>query len=596
MNEQISFVKLRIISFFFLILFVMVFVFLFRWQIIDAKEYEQMATERIRNVEIPALRGSIYASDGTTLAYSERRFDIFAYINEIEDAERYNKQTRDEYLTKVSAIIGIEKEELSKLLDSGPKWVKIASKLSFDQKQQVVNLKRDNEPELPLEGNFVEYTSSRLYPEKMLASNLVGFTGFNLKGDLVGVSGIESRWEESLKALEGFKREQVDSYGNTIAILDFKPVEEKRGIDIYLTIDLKLQRILEQRLKESVERYRAESGAAVLMDPKTGKIMAISNYPTFDPNEYTKVTNGESFSNRAVVVPYEFGSIGKIFTVAAALDMDKVKQDSIILENGHAGCEFFINKDEEQCKFNPSICRVCTFDKRPQPKMTVAEGLIKSDNIALYHTAEVLGSDNLYDYLKKFKMGDKSNIEFDESAGVLKDKSQWNISDLVTYSYGHGYQGTLVQLTAGVAAVANDGKLMQPYIISKFVEPDGTEKIVKPEAVAQPIKPETAKIVGNILAQVYKNNILERYNRDLLNYSIAMKSGTALIPYKDRAGYSDEINTTYVGYDLSDEKSFVLSVWLNKPKAGTLASQNARVLWYDIFRDVKDYIGVPRTK
>lgn len=589
--------KIRLFSIAFLGVFFLIGTFLFRWQIVDAKKFEDMAKERIRNVEIPALRGSIYAQDGSTLAYSERTFDIYAYIPEIERAEKYGKQTRNEYLDKVSKTLETDRKELEDLINSGPWWIKIASSISKAKKDVLVALKRDDGSDLPLEGNFIEYTSERKYPEKELSSHIIGFYGFNdLKSDWEGGAGIELKWEKSLKSFKGFQLQQVDSFGNTITISDFTPIEEQRGSDIYLTIDLRLQRIVEQNLKTNVERYGAQAGASVLMDPKTGRIMALANYPTYDPNIYNKVKDPEAFSNRAVTVPYEFGSIGKIFTVAGAIEDKLVTPDTVILENGHKGCEFFIDKNERQCQQNPANCQVCTFDKKAQPKMTVGEALVKSDNIGLYHTAQKLEIKGLYKYLDAFKMGYPSGIEMNESQGYLKDESQWNISDLVTYSYGHGYDATLVEVTSSVAAMANDGKMMQPFIVDKVVESDGNIIKTVPRVIAQPISKETANIVNNVLTQVYKNNVFDYWNKDLLNYNIAMKSGTALIPYRDRAGYSDEINATYVGYDISDEKSFILTTWLHKPKSGGLSSQNARTLWLDTFRGIKDYIGVPKNK
>ncbi len=592
-NESVNTSKIRVISICLLVAFFFVSALLFRWQVVDAKRFDEMATERIRNVKIPSLRGSIYAKNGATLAYEERRFDIYVYIPELERAERYNKQTRQEYIEKVASVLDQEQDDLRELLNSGPYWIKIATKLTIDKKNELVSLRRDSDEEQPLEGNFVEYTSERIYPENELACHVVGFLGDNGSGEKEGRMGIEGYWEGSLKALEGYKLEQVDSFENTIPIIDFKPIEEQRGMDINLTIDLKMQSIIETKLKESVERYRAESGAVILMDPKTGAILSLANYPNFDLNNFGDVEDPEAFSNRALTVPYEFGSIGKIFTVSGSIEEGLVTPDTVILPEGHRGCEYFRDKNEDECVRDPDLCIVCTFDKLPQPQMTVKDALVKSDNIGLYHTAELLGPTNLYKYLNSFRMGKPTGIEMYESYGYLKNVENWNIADLVTYSYGHGYQGTLLQIASGVSAVANDGKIMQPYIVESIKEPDGDIKAMKPLVIGQPISAETARIVGGMLNQVYRNNIFEHYYKNLLDYPVGMKSGTALIPYKDRPGYSDELNTTYVGFDLSSEKSFLMVAWLHKPQEGTLSSHNVRVLWLEIFEEIKDYFDIP---
>jgi penicillin-binding protein 2B len=150
----------------------------------------------------------------------------------------------------------------------------------------------------------------------------------------------------------------------------------------------------------------------------------------------------------------------------------------------------------------------------------------------------------------------------------------------------------LLQLTSAVSAIPNDGKIMQPYIVEEIIEPDGDVVKMEQQVVAQPISPLTAKQVGSILTEVYDNSIFEGFNSDLREYNIGLKSGTALIPYEDKVGYSDEINTTYVGFDMSEDRKFVLGTWLHKPKEGTLSSQNARTLWIESFRVVKDHLNV----
>ena len=593
MNNNVNPYKIRIISIIFLILFIAIGILLFRWQVLDSKKFEAMAAERIRNIEIPALRGSIYAQDGSTLAYSERVFDIYAYLPEIERAEGFGKQSRDEYLKKVSEVLKIKEKKLNNLLDSGPLWIKIASKVEHGMKNSLVNLATDLDSEILLSGNFIEYTSKRLYPENSLASHTIGFLGANEMNEFEGRAGIESYWEGSLKSIEGFQQEEVDSFGNAIAILDFTPVKEQRGSDIYLTIDIQLQEVLEKELKAAVERYDATGGASVLMDPATGKILSIANFPTFDPNKYAKEKEQIVFTNWALTVPYEFGSVGKIFTVSAAFDKKLLKPKTIILPEGHSGCEFFLPKDTPECIGDIGRCRVCTFDRKPQGPMTVSEGLVKSDNIALYTVAKKLKESGLHEYLSRFRLGEPTGIEIFESYGFLKNLEEWDISDLVTYSYGHGYEANLLQLVSSVSALANEGIIMQPFIVDKVSEANGRVIQFNPKAIAKPISPETTKTVNSLLNQVFINNAFEHWYSDLKNYPVGMKSGTALIPYKDRPGYSDRINSTYVGFDISEEKTFILGVWLHDPSKGSLSSQNARMLWLNTFRGIKDYLDIP---
>ena len=156
---------------------------------------------------------------------------------------------------------------------------------------------------------------------------------------------------------------------------------------------------------------------------------------------------------------------------------------------------------------------------------------------------------------------------------------------------------TAIQAIRGIGAVANDGQLVTPYIVSEVEEADGTKRVYKPIINSQPIKASTAQKLKDMLYEVYKSNLDERRYKPLARYDIAMKSGTATIPFKDRAGYSNEINATYIGFDASDEKTFIMLVKLEEPKAvERLSYYSARVLWLDIFMDIKDYLGVPAVK
>lgn len=590
---QINVKKIRFITVGILILFSMVVIFLIRWQIVEASRFEDMATERIRNITIPALRGSIYSSDEAALAYQERRFDVFVYIPELQRSENAGRQTRQEFINKVSDHLEVEEEDFRKKINSGSWWIKIADKLTQEEKDALLGIPQDSLDERSLEGMFVEYTSDRVYPSGQLASHILGFYGNNGTGNYEGRSGIELYWEGSLQAIEGYKLEQVDSNENTIAILDItqSSVEEQEGVDLVLTIDTRLQKVLEEALEENVEAYKAEAGASVLMDPETGAILAAANFPTYDPNEYEKVEEQQAFSNRAFDVPYEYGSIGKIFTAAAAIEEEAVTPSTVVLPNGHDGCEFYREPDHPDCSVNIDFCRVCTYDRSPQGEMNVAEGLVRSDNIAFYETAKTIGKETLHEYLKRFRISESTGVEIFESNGLLTDWKNWTESDLVTHSYGHGSTGTLLQITSAVSALANDGKIMQPYLVEHIVDPDGKVRSMVPKVIGNPISEKTADEVSDILREVYFNSVFEVYNQDLREYDVAMKSGTALIP--ENGVYTNEINTTYVAWDTSNDKSFILATWLHKPQEGTISSQNARYLWIDTFRGIKDLMNVP---
>jgi cell division protein FtsI (penicillin-binding protein 3) len=404
----------------------------------------------------------------------------------------------------------------------------------------------------------------------------------------VGISGLEAEWDGYLEPQVGFVQGERDAVGNAISLASEKTIEAKRGSSIYTTIDKKLQNIVERDLKRAITKYKAKSGTVIIMDPKTGYIMALANYPDYDPN-LREEKDPEAYGNKAVGEPYEVGSVGKVLTLAAAVDAGVVKPGSVILKNGHEGCE----------KIHKDLNKVCTHDSLPQPAISIAQAFALSDNIYFLHLGDILekSSPGIFsEYLDKFGIGKPAGIDISgESFGYLKDWKLWNIGDIAAYSYGHSYQVNAIQVISSVAAVANYGTRMQPKLIKKIVEDDGTTIEFKPVPVAQVVKPTTTKHMDMMMGIIYQNTIGYypwEYSH-LGEYKIAMKSGTALIP-NNIGGYSNRINATYVGYDATPCRTFIMLTRLEDPKVGDLASQNSGFLWMDVFNDVRDHIGVPK--
>lgn len=567
-----------------------------RWQFLEKDEFIAIANERFREVKIPAIRGSILANDGTTLAFSEPRFDFYIWKTELNQAEDKETQTRDELVEKVSKVLEIEQNGVESKLESEQLWVKMADKITVEQRDKLLALKSDkNEKEL--KGLRFEYVNSRNYPEGRLGSHLLGFFGFNEFGEPVGVGGLEQFWERSLKPIEGYSNTEVDSFGNAILVANTAGTEAKPGVNLVTTIDKNLQAILDKKIEDGTDDYQAKSASGIIMDPKTGAVLAMSNFPSFDPNAYFDEDNGEIFGNKSITTPYEIGSVAKIFTVAASLDAKKLEFDEIILPEGHKGCEVITPNADPKLSCNSSYVQcICTYDKKPvNQQISVVDALVTSDNIAFKHIGDRLTSQEFHDYLKKFGVGQLSGVDLTgESTGWLPDADKWQYSDNAVYSYGHGYQVTPLQAITGVSVVANQGKRMQPFVVEKVITPDGQEKAFEARELEQVIDPIVAGRVANMMNGVFRSNLSEARYQNLKDYNISMKSGTALVPYKDKPGYSEEINATYVGFDNSDSKRFVMLIKLEEPQVGDLSFYNARMLWLDTFIAIKDYLAVPK--
>ncbi len=589
-TAQASRHKLRLIYGIMFAVSVLLVMFSWRWQVIDAAKFQAEATGRSTEAVIPALRGSIYAKDGTTLAYSEPRYDGYIWLPELEFREQKGLQTRDQLLEGLAPILDTTPEALgNKILgmsEAGLAWIKIGDGITLDQRNQIIGLSDvEDGSDASITGYDFVQTSKRIYPEGQLASQILGLTNSPEPGKTIGQGGLEGEWDGNLEPISGYIGGERDAKGNAIGISTEKTIEAIRGDAIYTSIDKHLQKIVEDNLKWAVEQFAASSGSVVIMDPHSGEVMAMANFPTYDPNLRDN-PDPNVYGNKGISEPYEIGSVGKIFTLAAALDSGAVTPDTVVIQ-GHNGCE----------RIHDDLEPVCTHDKLPQPPLPIKEAFALSDNIYFLHTAQLMEPEAFYDYLVKFGIGKPTGIDLKgESFGYLKDPQRWNIADIAAYSYGHSYQVNLLQATSAVAAVANGGVLMQPHVVTKVERANGESIIFEPRAIDRVIKQETSLIMDEMMHTIYQNNIFwwEGHYADLKQYKVALKSGTALIPYKDRLGYSADINATYAGYDASPDRTFAMLVRLERPQ-GSLASTNARVLWLEIFRDIKDYLGIKPT-
>jgi cell division protein FtsI (penicillin-binding protein 3) len=593
--------KIRFVYIGMLLFAIILSIFALRWQIFDAHKFLVYAKHRGQEETIPALRGTIYAADGSTLSYSEPRCNIFVYYRDLDFAERKKLQTREEFVSKMAKIFGVTDEELAKLLNEsftkGYNWFKIAENLSIDKCQEIKGLTRDKDKDLAAEkrGKIIGFTvlptSRRVYPEGKLAAQILGLTQVvedDNKYKILGLGGLEGEWDKVLNPRDGFLQGERDGLGNAVGIAAEQTIEAKRGSSIYTSIDKRLQKEAEEVIAWGVKTYLARSGSIVIMDPRTGRVMAMANYPTYDPNTREQ-TNRDAYGNRAISEPYEIGSVGKVFTLSAAIDSGKVKPQDVILSQGHQGCEMVVENTGEKTK-------ICTADKLPVGPIPIRDAFRKSDNIYFIHLAESIERETYYNYLKKFGIGNSSGIDLaGESINLLTDWQKWIRADVAAYSYGHSYQANLLQVASAYGALANYGVRMQPQVVTKIVEADGSEKVYQPVAVEKVVAKGTVRQMDVMMHENYRAYVMQSSWEyfDLANYNIGMKSGTALIPDKN-GKYSGKYNATYGGYDISSPRRFVMVVRVDSPRVGSLSNENAKFVWLKAFQQVKDIIGVKR--
>lgn len=580
--EKISRWRIRLIQLCFFLLTIAVIASLYRWQVVEHETYEAYAQQRFSSQRLSSLRGPILASDGSPLAFSVPAYDVYVYMPNVEQAENRGNQTREEFLVALSTILKIDSDDLEKTIDSNEGNIFIASLIDADKKQRLLDFR--TEKENPLAGIDFITKEQRIYTDDYLASQILGFVGKTASGEDVGAYGIEGYWEGDLKWKEGLLYEERDSFGNQIVTGELTPIQPKVGRTITLTVDRGVQQILQENLNEMSSIWGVKKASGVIIDPRTGAILAIANYPTYNGNEYWNVENVGVHNNFAISDPFEFGSVGKAFTAATAVDLEIAEPYDVILES-HTGCTYITQGEIEW--------EICTSSRQAHGPLTVVDMLKESDNLGAYELSRQVGPRDFYSYLTEFGFGRVSNVGMaEENTSYLKSWESWNKADIATYSFGQGYSATALQVTSAFTTLANNGERMQPYIVSTLKD-DQKEITITPRVAGEVISSEAATKTTDMLVQVYESWNQARYYPELNNYRIAAKSGTAQIPDETGLAYAQgKVANTIVGYDAGEDPKFVMLMTLHEPNGTPYAIESVLPTWTKTFLEIKDLLGV----
>lgn len=583
---------------------VIIFIFLFRWQVLGYKYYNNILESRVKQEVEKGLRGTIFSNDGTTLAYSEIAYEVHIYKPTLEKIEQILSngvpiQTRKELISKTAAILNILPEELESIINNPEvNDVIIAARISKNIADKLTTIPSDNDPNIFLRGFDLVATQKRIYPDNSLAASILGFIGKNEQGLDRATNGIEETWDGDLKPQLGYKKLERDGQGREVLrgerdILDFKD-----GNNIKITINKSIQKILEDKLKLGFEKYQAQYATGIIMNPKTGEIIAMGNYPSYNPNEYEKTPKDslKFLNNLSITEPYEPGSVGKVLTLAAALNEDLVTADTMLVKS-HSGC--IVLSDHYQ-SYN-----VCDFGKVPNSSVTVRKMIEYSDNIGAYTLAKIVGETKMKDYLTQFGIGEILNFGLkEESNGFFNKTNEWTDIDFWSNSFGQSYGATAIQMTSAFSVFANNGVRMKPKIVESVIDEYSNSTIDLPNKIINTVmKPESTLKLNEIMTKNFQtyiknNSRVSKYKEEILKYNLAGKTGTAQIA-KSTGGYEDKkINTTFIGYDVGGS-SFVFLLKLTEPKIPEVqndASSNVFPLWVETFMEFKDILGVVKSE
>lgn len=541
------------------------------------------------SLTLEAERGKIYDKHGMVLAQNRPTYRLYAVLSE-EQMTRKNEPRHvvdiEKTAKQLSTILDIDEKEIKSKLDQAKKDGRFQIEFGKKGKNLSPQIKEEIEA-LELPGIEFMEESLRYYPNGLFASHILGFARQGEDESKVnGVSGIEREKNDYLSGSDGFIYYHRDSYGKKLLKPNevVQPAED--GKDIYLTIDQKVQTLLEDVLSQVDENYAPERIIAVVMNPKTGEIVAMSNRPSFNPNNPGEVKN---WYNDVISTPFEQGSTMKIFTWAAAIE-EGVYKGKDTFKSG----KYVINdkvraiNDHNQGKGWGSI----SYD----------EGFRRSSNVASSKLVwEVMDTDKYLDYLQQFDLDKKTNIDLpsEVEGKILFD---WPAEKLTT-SFGQGSTTTPIQLMKGASAIANNGEMMQPYVIDKVVDSETGEVIEEksPTVVGEPISKETANQMMDLMESVVngKNGTGKPYQLD--DYTVAGKTGTAQIPNPDGDGYLQGDNNnaySFIGMAPKDDPQLMMYVAVKQPKLkdGQAGADPVAFIFKNVMENGLHYLNIEPDK
>jgi cell division protein FtsI (penicillin-binding protein 3) len=521
-------------------------------------EDEHMGVEKIY-----PPRGAILDRNGYPLALTLDTYDI--YIN--------RKVWQDEKLAADGA------EALSSVLGKSPQDIRaalgaetdgdalVAGSVGYDAGRKII--------EMGLPGVKATATIVRFHPEGDLASALLGFVG----RDQTGLAGLESDLQDELGGSAGTLYFERDSMGNPIPFGYRQLTQSKPASDVRLTIDRYIQEASEQALDAAIEKNGATGGSIIVMEPKTGAILAMASRPSFKLSQLdlTDETKMELYRNRAVTDLYEPGSVMKVVTMATALDLGLVTPDTTYEDTGMAYVGGYAIEN---------------WDFSVNGTTTMTQLLQKSLNTGAVWVSQKIGPERFYEYVKRFGFGEVTGVGLGgEATGTVRtsDDADWYPSDLATNSFGQGISVTPLQMITAVAAIANGGNLMRPYIVEDVVGPDGDHR-TQPQVVRRVISESTSRTLTAMLNDVVEG--VPSHGARVQGYHVAGKTGTSFISVP--GGYApDRVITSFVGFAPVSDPRMIVLVKIDEPQGERLGGTVAAPVFAELAPKILSYLGVP---
>jgi len=545
---------------FFVAIYLLIIGRLFYWQVVVGDRLRlEAASQYHLEFKLPAARGQIEASDGHPLAMNQPGYLVYAQPQEIK-----NKQA---FVDRIAPSLKMEPGDIAEIINQPDRvWVPLAHKAD----QTAV----DDLKAYGIAGLGFEKEPKRYYPEASMAAHILGFVGFDQNGADKGYFGLEGYYDRELRGKDGMLEREKDAKGAPILVGDARRIDPENGRTLSLWTDRTIQRLVENRLMEGIQKYGAKEGSVVVMDPATGGILALAAYPSYDPANFVQFDK-TVYKNPVVSGSYEPGSTFKALVMAAALN-EKVLTPGTTME--------------EQGPVNVGEYTIRTWNNQYHGTITMTQVLERSSNIGMVYVGRKLGRDKLVKYLHDFGFGSPTRIDIEEeSSPEIRQRSEWGDIDLATASFGQGIAVTPIQMVTAIGSLANGGWLMEPHMVKEIQDSKG-QSLIKPQKVRRVVSSEVAKTVTEMMVSAVDNG--EAKWAKPKGYRIAGKTGTAQIPV---SGHYDEQKTiaSFVGFAPADNPKFVMLVTLREPASSPWGSETAAPLFFTIARELFSYWGLP---
>jgi len=551
-NQQIFVHRMRFVQLGFLILFIIIFLGLVYRQILRP----MAAPGKIVKVEIPVARGRILDRAGTVLATSVPSYGVYLNYWEIREREKKEPGYLERLKSTLAKVLNMSSQEIEER--TRPPYPLVRKILTPGEYQE---LKSQD-----LTGLDFVRTYQRVYPFGIVAAHVLGFVGSD--GD--GLEGVELFYDAMLKGKDGLSLVVRDGCGRLIPSLEKVLCRPEQGADLILTIDFTIQSIVEEEIDRGQKIFQPAGITAIVMEANTGEILALANRPVYDPNCFQKVP-ADWRRNRAVTDYYEPGSIFKIVTAAACLEEGKVK----------LGQEFFCENGRWYVRNH------WLHDVHPYGTLTFEQIIIKSSNIGTVKLAFLLGEETLYHYCKLFGFGEVTGIDIPgEIPGILRPLESWSSYSITAVPIGQEVGINAVQGARAMAALANGGRLVKPYLVKGFCSGANVTYLHREDNCPSILSRNTCQIISNILEKVVSSEGTAQ-KASIEGYPICGKTGTAQKCIGGR--YSSRVVASFVGYLDQPETNLVVLVSVDEPKGAQFGGSVAAPIFRNILWRILQY-------